>query len=286
MEVLSTVSEIQALSLRLQKEGRSIGFVPTMGYLHEGHLSLIDLIRERSDVLILSIFVNPTQFGLGEDLEKYPRDWERDLQLCRERKVDYVFAPHADEIYLSNASTYVSEEGVSSGLCGQARPTHFKGVTTICAKLFNLCRPTYLALGQKDAQQVVVLKRMIRDLHFPIEVVIGPTIREADGLAMSSRNAYLNEKQRADALLLHRALEAGRRLVDEKGVRSVDRVKAEVMNVLRTGSFIRVNYAEVVDRETMKMEPEIELGRSMLVVAVWIDTIRLIDNMPLDEQAG
>ena len=286
MEVLSTVSEIQALSLRLQKEGRSIGFVPTMGYLHEGHLSLIDLIRERSDVLILSIFVNPTQFGLGEDLEKYPRDWERDLQLCRERKVDYVFAPHADEIYLSDASTYVSEEGVSSGLCGQARPTHFKGVTTICAKLFNLCRPTYLALGQKDAQQVVVLKRMIRDLHFPIEVVIGPTMREADGLAMSSRNAYLNEKQRADALLLHRALEAGRRLVDEKGVRSVDRVKAEVMNVLRTGSFIRVNYAEVVDRETMKMEPGIELGRSMLVVAVWIDTIRLIDNMPLDEQAG
>ena len=286
MEVLSTVSEIQALSLRLQKEGRSIGFVPTMGYLHEGHLSLIDLIRERSDVLILSIFVNPTQFGLGEDLEKYPRDWERDLQLCRERKVDYVFAPHADEIYLSDASTYVSEEGVSSGLCGQARPTHFKGVTTICAKLFNLCRPTYLALGQKDAQQVVVLKRMIRDLHFPIEVVIGPTMREADGLAMSSRNAYLNEKQRADALLLHRALEAGRRLVDEKGVRSVDRVKAEVMNVLRTGSFIRVNYAEVVDRETMKMESEIELGRSMLVVAVWIDTIRLIDNMPLDEKAG
>ena len=283
MEVLSAVSEIQALSLRLQKEGRTIGFVPTMGYLHEGHLSLIDLIRERSDVLILSIFVNPTQFGLGEDLEKYPRDWERDLQLCRERKVDYVFAPHAEEIYLSDASTYVSEEGVSSGLCGQARPTHFKGVTTICAKLFNLCRPTYLALGQKDAQQVVVLKRMIRDLHFPIEVVIGPTIREADGLAMSSRNAYLNEKQRADALLLHRALEAGRRLVDEKGVRSVDRVKAEVMNILRTGSFIRVNYAEVVNRETMNLESEIELGRSMLVVAVWIDTIRLIDNMPLNE---
>ena len=283
MEVLSTVSEIQALSLGLQKEGKTIGFVPTMGYLHEGHLSLIDLIRERSDVLILSIFVNPTQFGLGEDLEKYPRDWERDLQLCRERKVDYVFAPNTDEVYLADASTFVSEEGVSSGLCGQARPTHFKGVTTICAKLFNLCRPTYLALGQKDAQQVVVLKRMIRDLHFPIEVVIGPTIREADGLALSSRNSYLNEKQRADALLLHRALEAGRRLVDEKGVRSVDRVKSEVMNILRNGSFIRVNYADVVDRETMEVEAEIELGRSMLVVAAWVDTIRLIDNMPLNE---
>ena len=283
MEVLSTVSEIQALSLSLQKEGKTIGFVPTMGYLHEGHLSLIDLIRERSDVLILSIFVNPTQFGLGEDLEKYPRDWERDLQLCRERKVDYVFAPNTDEVYLADASTFVSEEGVSSGLCGQARPTHFKGVTTICAKLFNLCRPTYLALGQKDAQQVVVLKRMIRDLHFPIEVVIGPTIREADGLALSSRNSYLNEKQRADALLLNQALEAGRRLVDEKGVRSVDRVKAEVMNILRNGSFIRVNYAEVVDRETMEVEAEIELGRSMLVVAAWVDTIRLIDNMLLNE---
>jgi|TARA_X000000950_G_scaffold283029_1_gene383003 pantoate--beta-alanine ligase len=283
MEVLSTVSEIQALSLGLQKEGKTIGFVPTMGYLHEGHLSLIDLIRERSDVLILSIFVNPTQFGLGEDLEKYPRDWERDLQLCRERKVDYVFAPHTDEVYLSDASTFVSEEGVSSGLCGQARPSHFKGVTTICAKLFNLCRPTYLALGQKDAQQVVVIKRMIRDLHFPIEVVIGPTIREADGLALSSRNSYLNEKQRSDALLLNHALEAGKRLVDEKGVRSVDRVKAEVMNILRNGSFIRVNYAEVVDRETMEVEAEIELGRSMLVVAAWVDTIRLIDNMPLNE---
>jgi len=283
MEVLSTVSEIQALSLGLQKEGKTIGFVPTMGYLHQGHLSLIDLIRERSDILILSIFVNPTQFGLGEDLEKYPRDWERDLQLCRERKVDYVFAPNTDEVYLADASTFVSEEGVSSGLCGQARPTHFKGVTTICAKLFNLCRPTYLALGQKDAQQVVVLKRMIRDLHFPIEVVIGPTIREADGLALSSRNSYLNEKQRADALLLNQALEAGKRLVDEKGVRNVDRVKAEVMNILRNGSFIRVNYAEVVDRETMEVEAEIELGRSMLVVAAWVDTIRLIDNMSLNE---
>ena len=286
MEVLSTVSEIQALSLRLQKEGKTIGFVPTMGYLHEGHLSLIDLIRERSDVLILSIFVNPTQFGLGEDLEKYPRDWERDLQLCRERKVDYVFAPNTDEVYLSDATTYVSEEGVSSGLCGQARPTHFKGVTTICAKLFNLCRPTCLALGQKDAQQVVVLKRMIRDLHFPIQVVVGPTIREKDGLAMSSRNAYLNEKQRADALLLNQALHAGRKLVDEKGVRNVDRVKAELINVLCTGSFMRVNYAEVVDRESMNLESEIVIGRSMLVVAVWIDTIRLIDNLPLDEQTS
>ena len=174
MEVINSIQEIQQLALRFEKEGKKIGFVPTMGYLHDGHLSLIDLIRERSDILILSIFVNPTQFGVGEDLDKYPRDMERDLTLCRERKVDYIFAPQTDEIYPEGASTYVSEEGVSQGLCGEARPTHFKGVTTICAKLFNLVRPAYVALGQKDAQQVVVLKRMIRDLHFPIELVMAP----------------------------------------------------------------------------------------------------------------
>ena len=281
MEVITSIEEIQEIALRLEKEGKKIGFVPTMGYLHDGHLSLIDLIRERSDVLILSIFVNPTQFGAGEDLEKYPRDMERDLALCRERKVDYIFAPQTDDIYPEGASTYVSEEGVSHGLCGETRPTHFKGVTTICAKLFNLVRPAYVALGQKDAQQVVVLKRMIRDLHFPIEVVIGPTLREPDGLAMSSRNSYLNDRQRQDALLIHKALLAGKRLVDEKGIRNVDRVKAELMTVLRSGSFVRINYAEVVDRENMKPEKEIELGRSMLVIAVWVDNIRLIDNMSL-----
>lgn len=281
MEVITSIEEIQELALRLEKEGKKIGFVPTMGYLHEGHLSLIDLIRERSDVLFLSIFVNPTQFGAGEDLEKYPRDMERDLALCRERKVDYIFAPQTNDIYPEGASTYVSEEGVSRGLCGETRPTHFKGVTTICAKLFNLIRPAYVALGQKDAQQVVVLKRMIRDLHFPIEVVMGPTLREPDGLAMSSRNSYLNDRQKKDALLIHQALLAGKRLVDEKGIRNVDRVKAELMTVLRSGSFVRINYAEVVDRENMKPEKEIELGRSMLVIAVWVDNIRLIDNMSL-----
>ena len=281
MEVITSIEEIQELALRLEKEGKKIGFVPTMGYLHDGHLSLIDLIRERSDVLILSIFVNPTQFGAGEDLEKYPRDMERDLTLCRERKVDYIFAPQTDDIYPEGASTYVSEEGVSQGLCGETRPTHFKGVTTICAKLFNLVRPAYVALGQKDAQQVVVLKRMIRDLHFPIEVVIGPTLREPDGLAMSSRNSYLNDRQKKDALLIHQALLAGKRLVDQKGIRNVDRVKAELMTVLRSGSFVRINYAEVVDRENMMPEKEIELGRSMLVIAVWVDNIRLIDNMSL-----
>jgi len=278
MRIISSPQEMQTQALAWEKAGVKVGFVPTMGYLHEGHLSLIDLIREQSDQLIVSIFVNPTQFGVGEDLEKYPRDMERDLALCESRKVDLVFAPSIEDIYPPDASTFVGEEKVSSGLCGQARPTHFKGVTTICAKLFNLCRPQWVALGQKDAQQVVVLKRMIRDLHLPIEVVIGPTLREPDGLAMSSRNTYLNERQRKDALLINQSLLAGESLVKEKGVRNVDRVKAEVMTVLREGSLLRVNYAEVVNRETMELENEIEPGRSMLVVAAWVDSIRLIDN--------
>jgi pantoate--beta-alanine ligase len=278
MRIISSPQEMQTQALAWEKAGVKVGFVPTMGYLHEGHLSLIDLIREQSDQLIVSIFVNPTQFGVGEDLEKYPRDMERDLALCESRKVDLVFAPSIEDIYPPDASTFVGEEKVSTGLCGQARPTHFKGVTTICAKLFNLCRPQWVALGQKDAQQVVVLKRMIRDLHLPIEVVIGPTLREPDGLAMSSRNTYLNERQRKDALLINQSLLAGESLVKEKGVRNVDRVKAEVMTVLREGSLLRVNYAEVVNRETMGLENEIELGRSMLVVAAWVDSIRLIDN--------
>ena len=278
MRIISSPQEMQTQALAWEKAGVKVGFVPTMGYLHEGHLSLIDLIREQSDQLIVSIFVNPTQFGVGEDLEKYPRDMERDLALCESRKVDLVFAPSIEDIYPPDASTFVGEEKVSSGLCGQARPTHFKGVTTICAKLFNLCRPQWVALGQKDAQQVVVLKRMIRDLHLPIEVVIGPTLREPDGLAMSSRNTCLNERQRKDALLINQSLLAGESLVKEKGVRNVDRVKAEVMTVLREGSLLRVNYAEVVNRETMELENEIEPGRSMLVVAAWVDSIRLIDN--------
>ena len=278
MRIISSPQEMQTQALAWEKAGVKVGFVPTMGYLHEGHLSLIDLIREQSDQLIVSIFVNPTQFGVGEDLEKYPRDMERDLALCESRKVDLVFAPSIEDIYPPDASTFVGEEKVSSGLCGQARPTHFKGVTTICAKLFNLCRPQWVGLGQKDAQQVVVLKRMIRDLHLPIEVVIGPTLREPDGLAMSSRNTYLNERQRKDALLINQSLLAGESLVKEKGVRNVDRVKAEVMTVLREGSLLRVNYAEVVNRETMELENEIEPGRSMLVVAAWVDSIRLIDN--------
>jgi len=169
MEVIRSVSEMQARALALKREGKTIGFVPTMGFLHEGHLSLVDLLREQCDILLLSIYVNPTQFGAGEDFDKYPRDLDRDLQMARERGVDLVFQPDSAEVYEADASTYVLEEVVGKGLCGNTRPNHFRGVATVCAKLFNICQPDKVALGQKDAQQVVVLKRMIRDLHSPLK---------------------------------------------------------------------------------------------------------------------
>ena len=279
MEVIRSVSEMQVRALGLKREGKAIGFVPTMGFFHEGHLSLVDLLREQCDILLLSIYVNPTQFGAGEDFDKYPRDLDRDLQMARERGVDLVFQPDSAEVYEADASTYVLEEVVGKGLCGNTRPNHFRGVATVCAKLFNICQPDKVALGQKDAQQVVVLKRMIRDLHFPIEVVVGPILREPDGLAMSSRNTYLQPKQREEALLIFQALEAARILVGEKGSRNVDRVKGEVLSVLQSRRFLRVNYVEVVNRETMLSEKEIVPGRSLLAVAAWVDQVRLIDNL-------
>ena len=281
MEVISCLSEMQKSSLQWEREGKKIGFVPTMGSLHQGHLSLIDLVRDQSDLVILSIFVNPTQFAEGEDLEKYPRDLERDLQLCKEHEVDFVFTPRMEDIYKENASTYIVEKSVSEKLCGQFRPSHFKGVTTICAKLFNLCRPTFVALGQKDAQQVSVLKRMIEDLHFPIEVIVGPIVRESDGLAMSSRNVYLNDTQREDARLIFQALITVKKLVDEEKTRKVDRVKEEIMRILQLGNSVRVDYAEVVNRNTMEIEEGSISEESLLVVAVWVDSVRLIDNMGL-----
>ena len=251
---------MQSLAGELRNQGKTIGLVPTMGYLHEGHMSLVDLMRDRADVVILSIFVNPTQFGVGEDLEKYPRDLNRDLELCGNRQVDLVFAPENSQMYPSDYSTFVLEEDVGKGLCGQARPTHFRGVTTVCAKLFNLCLP---------------------DLNFPIEVVVGPIVREPDGLAMSSRNEYLQPRQREGASCLFRSMQAAKLLVEEKGVTNVERVKSEVMSVLSQNSLVRVNYVEVVDRETMQPEREVESGRSLVVVAAWLNEVRLIDNLAL-----
>jgi pantoate--beta-alanine ligase len=280
MQIIHSIDEMQTLSENLRKQGKSIGFVPTMGFLHEGHLSLVDLLIGRTDKIILSIFVNPTQFSEGEDFEKYPHDLERDLKLCQERKVDIVFIPERKEMYSVHHSTLIEEENLSKGLCGSSRPTHFQGVTTVCAKLFNICKPNIVVLGQKDAQQVVVLKRMIKDLNFPIEVIVGDIFRENDGLAMSSRNSYLSSEQREDALLLNRSLLAGRDL-QSRVICNIDQIKEEVIATLRQGKSVRVDYVEVVDRETMEPMKEIKPNQTMIVLAAWIDKIRLIDNLNL-----
>ena len=280
MQIIHSIDEMQCLSEKLRQGGGKIGFVPTMGYLHEGHLSLVDLLKEQTDTVILSIFVNPIQFGKGEDLGKYPRDLDGDMKLCQERGVDVVFIPCGEEIYRDGHSTLIQEEKVSQGLCGKTRPSHFQGVTTICAKLFNICQPHCVALGQKDAQQVVVLKRMIMDLNFPIEVVVGDIFREKDGLAMSSRNSYLTNEQRSDALFVNRSLRAGKELVGQ-GTVNKESITQAVISTLRQAQSIRLDYVEVVDRNTMEPEQEIIPNQSMIVLAVWIGKIRLIDNLIL-----
>ena len=280
MHIIHSIDEMQSLSEKLRKEGGKIGFVPTMGYLHEGHLSLVNLLKEQTDTVILSIFVNPIQFGKGEDLDKYPRDLDGDMKLCQERGVDIVFIPEGGEMYRKGHSTLIQEEKVSQGLCGKTRPSHFQGVTTICAKLFNICQPHTVALGQKDAQQVVVLKRMIEDLNFPIEVVVGDIFRENDGLAMSSRNSYLTSEQRSDALFINRSLRAGQELVGQ-GVLNSDSIRQAVISTLRQAQSIRLDYVEIVDRNTLEPMDEIISNQSMIVLAVWIDKVRLIDNLIL-----
>lgn len=280
MEVIRSVQEMHSQATRLRGQGRLIGFAPTMGALHEGHLSLIDVARENADVVIVSIFVNPTQFGPNEDFDKYPRKIEEDLAACEARGADIVFMPEKDDILPPDFSTYVEEEKRSQGLCGVSRPGHFRGVSTIVAILFNVCRPDFAVFGQKDAQQAAVIKKMVHDLRFPVEVIIAPTVRESDGLAMSSRNRYLEAGQRADAARLSQALMFARDMV-AKGNLSVDRIKAEVSHLLGQSRRIRIIYVEVVDKDTMKPEREVKPGQSLLTAAIWLEQTRLIDNMLL-----
>ena len=282
MQTIQSVNEMQSHAIALRSSGRLIGLVPTMGCLHEGHLSLIDIAKERADKVIVSIFVNPTQFGLNEDFDRYPKSLQEDLEKCRERGVDIVFNPSVDEMYPQGYSTYVSEEQVGSGLCGISRPNHFRGVTTVCLKLFNITRPDIAVFGQKDAQQCAVIQKMVADLNIPAQIVIGETKRGEDGLATSSRNRYLTNTQRDEALTLPKALQIAQRMVQDDGVRSVDRVVAEITHNLSSARQVRVIYVEIVDRLTM--EPagrEIIPGQHIVCVAAWLDQTRLIDNIAL-----
>lgn len=280
MQVIRSINEMQSTSISNRLTGHLIGLVPTMGALHEGHKSLIETSRDKADVTIVSLFVNPTQFAPSEDFQEYPRDFEADRAFCEENGVDILFAPSKEEVYPKTFSTYVEEDFVSKGLCGVSRPHHFRGVTTICAKLFNIVRPDVAVFGQKDAQQCAVIRKMIEDLHLPIELAVAPTVREEDGLALSSRNQYLTPEQRNDAGLIFRALSEGKALADN-GVESVDRIIAEVTHTLSSSRRLRIIYAAIVDKQLMQPVREVRRGECLIAVACWLDQVRLIDNMEI-----
>ena len=280
MQIIRTVREMQDKATALRNEGKKIAFVPTMGYLHAGHASLVDKARALGDVLVVSIFVNPTQFGPSEDLDKYPRDLDRDAKLCEEHGVDIIFAPAGSEMYPEGYSTFVNEEKLSLPLCGQSRPMFFRGVCTVVTKLFNIVKPHVAVFGQKDAQQAAVVKHFVQDLNFEIEIVVGETVREADGLAMSSRNSYLKNFQRQDAQHIHQALLKGRAIY-ESGIDSTDRILAEITHHISEIRRLRVIYVQAVDKDTMKPLRHVEKGRTLIATAVWCDEVRLIDNIIL-----
>ena len=269
---------MQTAAQALRREGKTLGFVPTMGFLHEGHLSLMRLAREHCDVLVASIFVNPTQFGPNEDLDAYPRDFERDEQRCREEDVDFLFYPTSESMYQPGHSVWVDEELLSGVLCGAARPGHFRGVCTVVAKLLNIVLPDFMVLGEKDAQQLRVLRRLVRDLNFPVEIVSGPTVREADGLAMSSRNKYLTPAERAEAACLFQSLEKAKALF-AAGERDADVLKAAVRKIIEKTSGA-VDYIEIVDNESLESFQTLEKP-VLLALAVRFSGARLIDNAVL-----
>ena len=271
MEIVRTVA-----AMRAAVAGRRVGFVPTMGYLHEGHLSLVREARARADVVVVSIFVNPTQFGPNEDLARYPRDLERDVAMLSKEGVDLVFAPEANEIYPAGARTFVEVEGLSDRLEGASRPGHFRGVATVVTKLFEIVRPEVAVFGQKDAQQALVIRRMVRDLMIDVEVVVAPTKRDEDGVALSSRNVYLSADEQRAAGAIPRALAAARRALAQ-GERDPERIVAAARAVLDAEPLLRLDYLALVDAETL--DPlERARGEMLLAVAVFAGKTRLIDN--------
>ena len=280
MEIAETIESVRSLVKAARSRGEKIGFVPTMGALHIGHISLIEAAVITCDFVVVSIFVNPTQFGPGEDLEKYPRPFEDDLEVCRKAGVDAVFAPTPEQIYPGENLTWVNVEKLTEPLCGQFRPGHFRGVTTVCAKLFNIVAPDIAFFGQKDAQQVIVIKRMTADLNMPLEIVICPTVREPDGLAVSSRNKYLTGEQRKDATCVYKSLQKCQQMIDT-GITDTQKIAAEMRKVLQQASSIEIEYVSIVDAETLANIEQIA-GKVLAAVAVRIGPARLIDNILVD----
>lgn len=271
-----TVDETRKYIKEWKRNGETIGLVPTMGYLHEGHASLVKRAREENDRVVVSDFVNPTQFGPNEDLDSYPRDFEADCNICEEIGADLIFHPEPSEMYYDDATTYVNVRGVSEGLCGKSRLGHFRGVCTVVSKLFLIAAPDRAYFGRKDAQQLAVIKRMVRDLNFDIEIVGCPIIRENDGLAKSSRNSYLDDDQRKAAVILSRALDEGRSMI-ETGEKDVRKVTSGILEVLGTEPLAEPEYVEIVRWDDLKKIDKID-GPVLAAIAVRIGRTRLIDN--------
>ncbi|HEX8281956.1 MAG TPA: pantoate--beta-alanine ligase [Pyrinomonadaceae bacterium] len=282
MEIINRRQRMASVSRKLRREeDKTIGLVPTMGALHDGHLSLVREARRMCDVVIVSVFVNPTQFGAGEDFERYPRDLTGDTTKLADYNVDYIFAPPVEEVYPKGFATYINVEGLSETMEGAARPGHFRGVATILTVLFNTIRPDFAFFGQKDAQQTLVVKRLVRDLAFDLEVVVLPTVREQTGLALSSRNAYLTDEQRKAASVLYRALAQAREVYNE-GERNAKRLAEAVRAQVDAEPLARLEYVGVVDAETMEKYDRIPDGRPVLIaLAAQVGRTRLIDNITI-----
>ena len=278
MEIINRIPRMRSVARKLREKRQKIGFVPTMGALHEGHMSLIRRARAMCDIVVVSIFVNPIQFGRGEDFDAYPRDLARDAELVSTRGVDYLFAPNIDEVYPEDFSTYVIVEELGEKLCGLTRPSHFRGVTTVVMKLLNVIQPDFAFFGQKDAQQSIIIKRMSRDLCLDTEIVICPIVRESDGIAMSSRNTYLTSEQREAAVILSRSLEKAKELYAE-GERESNKIIGAVRQFIESEPRARIDYVAVVDTERLDPIPLLEENKQALVaLAVNFGNVRLIDN--------
>ena len=280
MNIIETAESTRTATRTARASAKRIGLVPTMGALHEGHLSLVRIAKSQSDFVVVSLFVNPLQFGPKEDLAKYPRSFESDCKMLRCERVDLLFAPAVNEMYPTPAVTYVNVECLSERLDGQSRPGHFRGVTTVVSKLFHIVEPDVAVFGQKDAAQVAIIKRMVRDLNIPVEIVVAPIVRESDGLAMSSRNAYLDPQQRQQALVLSRSLQVVREKF-EKGERSAERLIAAGLNVLHQEPAARLDYLSVVDPDSLEPITNVA-SRALVAVAAYVGSTRLIDNVVLE----
>ncbi len=280
MEIAETIQSVRALVKAARDKGKKISLVPTMGALHSGHLFLIEAAKQQTDFVVVSIFVNPSQFGPGEDFENYPRDLKADADACQKVGVDVIFAPTVQEMYPRENLTWVNVRKLTEPLCGRFRPGHFRGVTTVCAKLFNIIMPNVAFFGQKDAQQAIVIKRMVADLNMPLEIVVCPTVREKNGLAVSSRNRYLTETEKKDSAVLYTALQKCKKMIGE-GVADSRTLITEMCRTIEQVPSAKIDYVSIVDAETLQDVARTE-GKILVALAVHIGKARLIDNILVD----